>query len=54
MILSVMYLYYVGHGQIEFSPWWLFAAAICDTMILGSIGEIIHGGDFALIDITAK
>lgn len=54
MILSAMYLWFAGQGNIEFSPWWLAACAVCDVIILGAVGDLIHGTKTHLIDIDMK
>lgn len=54
MILSVLYMWFAAKGAFEFSPWWLFACTICDIMILGTIGDLIHGTETKLIDINME
>lgn len=54
MILSVMYMYFAGKGTIKFSPWWLAAAAVCDCMIIATIGDIITGESTGLISIRSE
>ncbi len=53
MIATIGYIYLVAKADVEFNPYWLAAAAICDAFLINSIADLM-GENTPMIQFTSK